>query len=1150
MNLFAFVLAVSLLQGSFVERELDIEGKKLELKNEGSTTIVTVKGFELDGISGEPLLPQKPIFIWLPEGAQPESVKITGIRRTVVAEGVVLKHAQPPAILPIPGAEIPPKRVDRNAAIYSSPSAYPSTPIKLVGCGRERGNRVAELIFYPVIYYPATGRVEKVDYVRFRLYYSCNSNSSSPRAKRSFLLKVLALNPRNRDLEQEEPGFDYLIITSDELVDAFRPLVEWKRQKGLRAEIRTVSWITSHYPGRDTQEKIRNYLKIAYQDSSLKWVLLGGDVEIVPARIAFAMCSEAGYMPDEDSLHADLYYADLDGTWDVDGDGIFGEIEDSVDLYPELFVGRAPVRNADEAEVFVQKVITYEKTPTLDYLNKALFFAEILWHDPYTDSGVGKDLIDSLYVPDRFQVEKLYESLGNENKTAVMDAINAGKNLMNHGGHGFYYLMGVGENYLMCEDMDALSNGDRLGILYSIGCWVGAFDYDAISEHFIRNPEGGGVAFIGNSRYGWGSPGNPGYGYSFKFDKAFYKYLLQYEVTHIGEALALAKAEFIPYSRDENVYRWHQYQLNLLGDPEMEVWIYEPEELTVLAPDMIPSSPTPVLVSVLDGYGPVWNANVAVTSDGELLARDVTGPEGKVILNLEPGAAESLNLTVTFKNHLPFEKTVYVDSLSTFIAPVEIVVADSNFGNGDGLLNAGERAELRPVLVCSGSHELTQLELKLRSLSSNWQVLDSVMFLDTVQPGDTVFAEEGFEVLVAENAVNADPLEAELIITAAEGTWTHRLTELVAEPVIRISRITFEAGSDTIPEPGEDITIFVTLKNEGLANAPGLEGIVSSQSLYLVFPETSVVNVGLISAGDSAFVEINAHVSEIASPPRMAQVTLTLWDEDGDTFESCFGVLIGRTGFFCGVEDSCPDWVATGHWHRTDFRSHSGSYSWYCGIDTLHQYANWSNDTLLSPWVVVGVNPMLTFWHWFEATTYGCDGFYVMVYDESGWHQLDYIGSGGALDSILPIGNDWAELSYTLSSYEPGDSIRVAFIFVSDGQETAEGVYIDDIEIGGTCSTLGVGEESVRPSITRKITCPTLVRGAFRVQFNVPSPGRVLIDLFDVAGRRVQRIFDHEVKGTKGSVMFSPENLPSGSYFIVVKFNGKILGVRKIVLLR
>ena len=117
-------------------------------------------------------------------------------------------------------------------------------------------------------------------------------------------------------------------------------------------------------------------------------------------------------------------------TWDADGDQTYGEIADGVDLYPDVFVGRASVCDADHVSAFVAKVIAYERTPPAGEQLDMLMAAEVLWTDPFTDSGIALNLIDREYVPPRFDpITKLYETLGNESVASVTAALNDGKGL-------------------------------------------------------------------------------------------------------------------------------------------------------------------------------------------------------------------------------------------------------------------------------------------------------------------------------------------------------------------------------------------------------------------------------------------------------------------------------------------------------------------------------------------------------------------------------------------------------------------------------------------------------------------------------------------------------------------------------------------------
>jgi hypothetical protein len=105
--------------------------------------------------------------------------------------------------------------------------------------------------------------------------------------------------------------YDYLVITDNylwnseriepgayvgDMVAQFEKLAAWKRQKGLKAKVVTITDIVNGLYGNfktgavDLQEVIRNFLKFAHSNWGVAWCLLGGDVEIVPVRQAAGEC--------------------------------------------------------------------------------------------------------------------------------------------------------------------------------------------------------------------------------------------------------------------------------------------------------------------------------------------------------------------------------------------------------------------------------------------------------------------------------------------------------------------------------------------------------------------------------------------------------------------------------------------------------------------------------------------------------------------------------------------------------------------------------------------------------------------------------------------------------------------------------------------
>ena len=137
------------------------------------------------------------------------------------------------------------------------------------------------------------------------------SINSQAQAKRIIeLTRDEVLNPLDVwDFSQLFPSLitqaDYLIITDNntwnettmaptgnagDLVKVFQRLAEWKTKRGLTTGVVTISDIIAGRYGnfsaqaRDLQEIIRNFLKWAYGAWGVSWVLLGGDISIIPVR--------------------------------------------------------------------------------------------------------------------------------------------------------------------------------------------------------------------------------------------------------------------------------------------------------------------------------------------------------------------------------------------------------------------------------------------------------------------------------------------------------------------------------------------------------------------------------------------------------------------------------------------------------------------------------------------------------------------------------------------------------------------------------------------------------------------------------------------------------------------------------------------------
>jgi hypothetical protein len=353
-----------------------------------------------------------------------------------------------------------------------------------------------------------------------------------------------------------------------------------------QATIVTTEDIQANYPhdthdsqildaGALSPSKIRNFIIDAYQNwkpaNKELFILLGGDTSKVPFRGMAAGINN--YF--DNTIPADIYYAGLDGTWDTNGDGLYGYLSNEQDFLTEVFVGRAPVDTTQEVQNFTAKTSAYENHTAEDYPTKALFVGEDLY-DNY-NGGAVKDTLTQENLVSQYSVEKWYvenkifdyiNPLGHlrQNYNLAIDRLNQNNiGILNVSAHG-------NEGVFIAYEPDVITTNPFLAVADS--CLVAAFDCttycsetgDAIAEDYVKG-QYGAFAFIGNSRYGWG--GMDPYSGTSKFDRSFFAALQNANnQSNLSYVLQRGK-ESVP--SNEATRQWTMYSWNLLGDPETPV---------------------------------------------------------------------------------------------------------------------------------------------------------------------------------------------------------------------------------------------------------------------------------------------------------------------------------------------------------------------------------------------------------------------------------------------------------------------------------------------------------------------------------------------------------------------------------------------------
>jgi hypothetical protein len=685
---------------------------------DGGFSRVVFEGAAQAGRPGEPTYPFRGAKILLPPGHAVSSARIFRKDWTRVAGA----HRLFPAQLPVSGIglEAGGRRFLRRAEAYAV-DRWVRPPDGPFRTRYLRGHAIASGAVSPVEYRPASNEVGYYRTVEVEI-------ETSPAAEARDALALLradgetvrrlsrvvdnpdaiaSYGPPAAPLRDPENEFEYLVVTGEQFADAFEPFRAFYTRRGMRTVVMTVEEIYAAYGGLDEAEKIRNCIKATYTQNGVTHVLLAGDwdgaagnARIVPFR---GLCGEvhSSEIYVDEGMPADLYFAALDGSWNSDGDALWGEIGEE-DSYAEVAVGRAPIDTPEKAAAFVAKTIAYQESPVLSEARSALLLGEKLWNDPLT---YGDDEVELLVgtrsdngftttgVPPDFSIVRTYDRSAVWTKAEAIAEINAGVNWLAHAGHSNHsYVMRMSRS----DVTDAVFTNDGAAsgfpIVLSTGCYAGAFDnrsasgyydtVDCIGELFVTIAHCA-AAFVCNSRYGWFTEGTTA-GPSIHFMREFLDAAFSEGYTTLGEAHARSKDETVPFldlpdEWEPGAVRWCFYESNLLGDSALDAWTDTPQPIAASYAPSIDRNDT--LFSV-DAGAP--GAVACLSRDGAWYGRGVADETGNVAVARSRALPDSLTwleLCVTAHNGLVLRDTIEVVETAEIAASVPAVRLEQNFPN-------------------------------------------------------------------------------------------------------------------------------------------------------------------------------------------------------------------------------------------------------------------------------------------------------------------------------------------------------------------------------------------------------------------------------------------------------------------------------------
>ncbi|HET6327249.1 MAG TPA: C25 family cysteine peptidase, partial [Planctomycetaceae bacterium] len=288
----------------------------------------------------------------------------------------------------------------------------------------------------------------------------------------------------------------FLIVAPERFHAALVPYVNFKKQIRPTTLV-SLEKVLESSSGVDDPERLKRFLYDAWRNRRLGYVLLVGDVDVMPVRyIVLDRIDPAAF--DYAFYPSDLYYADLAKAnqafddWNGSKQGIhaqyFGEIHgeknkrgpinfDQIDYRPEIAVGRWPASTVEQVSTIASKSMEYEQS-VREGTHPGLRRAEIFHVGGWVDlreplSGLVRHL-PSGWRANKYLFDDQQRQYGTSapDEPHVIDALNRGAGLFVHVGHGCDHAL---RGCLDKKNLPEINNGDRLPVMISVSCGSGIF---------------------------------------------------------------------------------------------------------------------------------------------------------------------------------------------------------------------------------------------------------------------------------------------------------------------------------------------------------------------------------------------------------------------------------------------------------------------------------------------------------------------------------------------------------------------------------------------------------------------------------------------------------------------------------------------------
>jgi hypothetical protein len=468
-----------------------------------------------------------------------------------------------------------------------------------------------------------------------------------------------------------------------------------------------------------------------------------------------------------------------------------------------------------------------------------------------------------------------------------------------------------------------------------------------------------------------------------------------------------------------------------------------------------------------------------------------------------------------------------------------VVISDDNtgasHGNGNGIVEYGETIEVTLTLHNIGQQAAMGVTGQLQTADAYTTLLVVGAGFGNIPSGGTGSNASPFVYRVSADVPDDHVIDFAVALNQPPNAVGFQQTAFAPDlQIIAYTASDLGGGDgDGIPEPGETVTLQITVTNQGSVGVTACSGTLLDGPFCDADPTPrsfgDIVPGGTAAAGPFS-VEISSSCPELYSAILQLQLQAQTAYARSDGFVFNIGDI-----FTADMEAGATGWTHyvggggyTDQWHVETYRNHTygGTTSYKCGGNGAADYGNLLYAVLESPVFTLPAESQLTFWHWIEAEVsqahpdHCYDGGLVQISIDGGpWQSITPVGgypylvragsNPGPFPAETPVfsgSHDWRAETFDLTGF--AGSARIRFTFGSDGATAYEGWYVDDVVLVLGTSPAGAGDGARSVALQLHPAYPNPVVGRATLRLDLPRASRVEVGVFDASGRQVRRLLD------------------------------------------